>query len=207
MSLPIILGIIDFSIIKSVDKEQVEIGNNITVSIVVKNNGTVSIKEFFLNDKVSSTQTDFSLIEGKLVNNYSLYLKPGESITFSYIIKADTQKSINLSKAVIDYYYLLKIEDQSNEVEVKIIIPRLFQALLLIIPCIIALFIISIYHWQVNKYKAEKYELQRNEMIIFGLSSRDSVIKIEHTLRDRLNIISKKTDVQEEMGKRGEKNE
>lgn len=207
VSLPIILGIIDFSIIKSVDKEQVEIGNNITVSIVVKNNGTVSIKEFFLNDKVSFAQTDFSLIEGKLVNNYSLYLKPGESITFSYIIKADTQKSINLSKAVIDYYYLLKIEDQSNEVEVKIIIPRLFQALLLIIPCIIALFIISIYHWQVNKYKAEKYELQRNEMIIFGLSSRDSVIKIEHTLRDRLNIISKKTDVQEEMGKRGEKNE
>ncbi|GAI63887.1 unnamed protein product, partial [marine sediment metagenome] len=56
---PLILGRINFSIIKSVDKNQVEIGDIITVELNVKNVGTICAKNISINDIISFTEIDF----------------------------------------------------------------------------------------------------------------------------------------------------
>ncbi|MFX0104338.1 MAG: hypothetical protein ACFE75_02465, partial [Candidatus Hodarchaeota archaeon] len=50
------------------------------------------------------------------------------------------------------------------------------------------------YFWQIKKYKKKRKEFQRSEMYIFQLSSRDTILRIEHTLRDRLGILSNKSN-------------
>lgn len=200
------LGTIGFSIKKLVDHQQVEVGNNITVFIELTNNGTISIKDFILNDILSFKHEDFSLLAGKLVNDFSSYLNPGETVTFSYVINAETQKTVNLSRAFIDYYYLRKLQDQSNEVEIKIVDLRIVQSLFLIVPCIIGLSVLGAYYWNKNKYNAEKYELQRSELLLFGLSSKDSLLRIEHTLKERLDIVLKNERFQNRDNKKNIRN-
>jgi hypothetical protein len=51
--------------------------------------------------------------------------------------------------------------------------------------------IVFIFLWQSNKYKASKYEMKRHEAFVFKYGSRDSILKIEITLRERLNVLSK----------------
>jgi len=87
---PLILGRINFSIIKSVDKNQVEIGDIINVELNVKNVGTICAKNLSINDIISFAEVEFNLISGSLINTI-LCLQPGENITFSYKIQAKNQ--------------------------------------------------------------------------------------------------------------------
>ncbi len=194
-SLPIVLGTIDFEIEKSIDQSQVEIGDKIIVTLKITNTGTISIKDVNLMDDISFMQQDFSLQEGKLVNEIDR-LDPGETKEFEYTIKAKQQNNMTLNEAYVDYYFLSKQENESNDLDVKIIIPRWIQTLFILIPSVIALGILGVLYQQTHRYKQGKYELQRNEAEIFNLSSIDAVLKIEHTLRESLNMISKKKSPQ-----------
>jgi len=187
---PLILGRINFSISKSVDKNQIEIGDIITVELNVKNVGTISAKNISINDIISFTEIEFNLISGSLINTIS-YLQSGENITFTYKIQAITQALLKLNPASIEYYYLLKAKDTSNLVEVKVVIPEIIQIFFVLGPMLISLTVLTIFIWKTKKYKAKKYELQRNELMLFNVSGSSTVLKIENTLRDRFNSISK----------------
>jgi len=188
-----VLGTISFSLNKSVNKVEIDIGEKIIVSINIENIGSICIKNVIINDMLSYSQSDFLLVEGKLAN-FITCIKPGEKISFNYTLKAKKQGIVNLKPAFISYYYLLKQEVQSNEVRIKIITTQINQLYYVIIPSIIVLAIFGIYIWQINKYKLKRYEFRRREMELFQLSSRDSILKIEHTLRERLNIINNQND-------------
>ena len=188
-----ILGTISFSLNKSVNKVEIDIGDKITVTINVENTGSICIKNVRINDMISYSQSDFLLVEGKLVSLIS-YIKPGEKISFNYTLKAKKQGIVSLKPALISYYYLLKQEVQSNEVRIKIITSQIKQLYYIIIPSIIVLAIFGIYIWQINKYKLKRHEFRRSEMELFELSSRDSILKIKHTLREGLNIINRQND-------------
>jgi uncharacterized repeat protein (TIGR01451 family) len=187
-----ILGEINFTIKKYVDRKHVDIGDEITIFIDVENTGTMNVSNIIVNDVISYSQSYFSLIRGKLVNLVS-ELEPGEIVTINYTIKAKKQGLITLNPACINYYYLHKLEEVSNNVSIKINIPQNNQILYVIIPGVAVISILIIYFQQYKKYKQKKDELHRTEMHIFDISSRDSILKIEHTLRERLKILSKES--------------
>ncbi|MFX1311656.1 MAG: hypothetical protein ACFFHD_03450 [Promethearchaeota archaeon] len=185
-----LLGKIGFSLIKRVDKEQVEIGEKIIVTIDVENTGTISVNDILINDMLSYSQSEFSLVEGNLINITS-ELAPGNKISFDYVIKAKKQAIVSLQPAFILYYYLLKREENSNIVNIKIIKPQFNQLLYIIFPSFGVLFILGLYFWEINKYKIKKDEFERTEMHFFDMNSRESILKREHTLKERLKNISK----------------
>ena len=187
-SSPIILGNVEFSIEKSVSKNQIEIGDEIKVTIEVENTGSICIKGIKLNDMTSFTQLEFSLTDGKLVNEIECIF-PGEKKSYKYTIRAKAQSTIILKHTTLDYYFLTKKDEESNNVEIKIIIPKLFQLMFIGIPCAIAGIIIGAYYWNTHKYKWEKFELKRSERELFSLTSKESILKIEHTLRERIIIL------------------
>ncbi|MFX0042374.1 MAG: BatD family protein [Candidatus Hodarchaeota archaeon] len=189
----IILGTISFSLNKSVNKVDIDIGDKIIVNINIENTGSICIKNIRINDMISYSQSDFQLVEGKLVNTISS-INPGEQFSFNYTLKAKKQGIVSLKPASISYYYLLKQEVQSNEIRIKIKKSQIEQLYYIMIPCIIVLTIFGIYIWQINKYKLKRHEFRRSERELFKLSSRDSILKIEHTLRERLNIINRQND-------------
>lgn len=189
----IVIGYIGLSLNKSVNKVDIEIGDKILVELTIKNIGNICIKNLLINDMLSYSQSDFLLVEGKLVNVISC-IKPGEIKFFNYTIKAKKQGIFSLKPASISYYYLIKQEERSNEIRLKIIKPQIKQLYYVIIPSIFVLVIFGIYSWQIKKYKLKRQEFQRSETKLFKLSSRDSILKIEDTLRERLKIISKKDD-------------
>jgi len=188
----IVLGNISFSISKSVSSDQVEVGETIVVTISVKNTGTICVKNVKVKDGTSYSGTDFSLVSGKLINEISC-LTPGETVIINYVIKAKVQKSVVLKEAYIDFYFLLKSNEISNQINIKIITPISIQLSYVLVPCIIALGIVIIFLWQSNKYKASKYEMKRHEMFVFQHGAKDSILKIEHTLRERLNVLSQES--------------
>ena len=141
---------------------------------------------------LSFTGIEFSLISGSLIHTI-VTIESGESVRFSYQIKAKIQTLVELKPAFIDYFYLGKIRAISNSVEVKIILPKLIALSFVLGPTMISLFILIIFIWRTRKYKAKKFELQRNELLLFKVSRSETVLKVENTLRDRLNLISKDT--------------
>ncbi|MFX0138803.1 MAG: hypothetical protein ACFFDN_34500, partial [Candidatus Hodarchaeota archaeon] len=187
-----ILGTINFSIIKSVNKDQIEIGDLITVTIEVENTGTISIENIKVNDIISYSQSEFSLIDGKLVNLIDS-LDPGEKVTFNYTLKGKKQALVSLQATSIRFYYFHEVEATSNIVTIKIITPKSRQFYFIALPVLATLTILIVYIWQIKKYKKKKREFQRSEMHIFELSSRETILKIEHTLRDRLSILVNKS--------------
>ncbi len=189
-SKPIILGVINFSIIKTVDRNQVEIGDMITVNITVINTGTICAKNITINDATSFNKIEFALISGSLINT-ALNILPGESIIFSYKIQAMTQSLVELKPAFIEYYYLEGLKDLSNSIEVKVIIPKFIQVSFVLGPALVSLSILFVFMLKTRRYKAKKYDLQRNELMLFEISRSEAVLKIENTLRDRFNVISK----------------
>ena len=112
-------------------------------------------------------------MEGRLINEIGC-LSPGESIVFAYKIRAKTQNSLMLKSAAINYYFLRKNIAFSNTIQVKIIIP---------------LEILVGYLFEMNRYKSKRYELQRNEDLLFNVEGIDSVIKVDKTLRDHIKKI------------------
>ncbi len=189
-SRPLILGFINFSIIKSVNQDQIEIGDIITVNITVTNTGNICAKNITISDAIGFTNIEFELISGSLIFT-APSLQPGEEITFSYKIQATKQVLIWLKPASIEYFYLQKVIERSNSIEVKVIIPEEVNILFVLGPAFVALTILTIFIWKTKKYKANKYELQRNELLLFKVSHSDSVLKVENTLRDRLVSLSK----------------
>jgi len=183
------LGEFNLSLIKSVNKDQIEIGDEIIVFVNVKNTGTITVNDFIVNDMISYSQSYFSLTRGKLVV-FIDSLKPGETITFNYTIRAKRQSLVTLKPASITFYYLHKTEKESNVLHIKIITPQLTQFSYIFLPSLAVLFILTAYFWQNNKYKKRKMELKRTEKHIFSLSSKDSVLKLEFNLRERLSNLS-----------------
>ncbi|MFX0077556.1 MAG: hypothetical protein ACFE96_19090, partial [Candidatus Hermodarchaeota archaeon] len=188
-SSPIILGEIDFNMTKTVDKDQIMIGDLITVSITVINTGTICAKNLTINDAASFTGIDFSLISGRLIHTIST-LQPGENITVSYQIQANTQALVKLKPAFIEYYYLREIREISNTLDVKIALPKLITISFVLGPSIASLLILVIFVWRSQRYKARKYELKRNELLLFKVSKSEAVLKVETTLRDKFKQIS-----------------
>ncbi|MFX1323696.1 MAG: hypothetical protein ACFE8N_01995 [Promethearchaeota archaeon] len=187
-----ILGIINFTIEKYVDREHIDIGNEITVFIDVKNTGTINVSNIMINDGISYSQSYFSLMVGKLVYLIS-NLEPGEKVSINYTIKARRQGIITLNPARINYYYIHKLEASSNNVSIKINTPQKNQILYVLIPGIVVISVLAIYFQQYKKYKKKKNELRRIEMHIFDKSSRDSILSVEHTLGERLKFLSKES--------------
>ena len=202
---PIILGFLNFTIEKEVSKDQIEIGEIVEVTLSVRNEGNICIKKIILSDLVSFTQVEFSLVEGRLLHEIEC-LHPGEIVTFSYKIVAKNQYLINLKPATISYYYLKKNLASSNLIQVKTIIPIRTQALFIIIPSSVALVILLGYLFEMKRYKSKRYELRRNEAILFKAKGIDSVIKVDKNLRDYLNKIKVKGDIIQ-VQKGDEKNE
>lgn len=189
-SKPIILGIINFSIIKSVDKNQIEIGDIVTVNITVINVGNICAKNITINDARSFSNVEFALVSGSLIYT-ALNILPGEEVTFSYKIKAIKQILVEFKPAFIEYFYLEGLKDLSNIIEIKVVIPKLILLSFVLGPTMVSLSILIVFIWKTRKYKAKKYELQRNELMLFTISRSEAVLKIENTLRDKFNLISK----------------
>ncbi|MFX1454050.1 MAG: hypothetical protein ACFFDB_01615 [Promethearchaeota archaeon] len=195
----IILGTFNLSLIKSVSKDQVEVGDEITVFIEVRNLGTIEIQDILVNDVISYSQSEFSLTEGMLVG-FIDSLKPFESFTFNYTIRAKRNLLVTLNSASITFYFLHKTKVLSNVLHIKINPTQLTQILYLSLPTLASILIIIAYLWQRNKYKKRKRQLKRTEMHIFRLSSRDSILKREFTLRDRLGTLLKELKKKEVEG-------
>jgi len=183
-----ILGEINFSIIKSVNKDQIEYGDKIYVNIEVVNTGTIVVEDIKLNDMISYSQSDFSLLEGKLINLIDS-LEPNEKVNINYTLKPKRQALVRLEPASIKFYYLLENKESSNVILIKIITPKISQSYNIIFPILIVFIILGAYVWQAKKYKNKKREFERSERYIFELSSRDTIFKVEHTLRERLSML------------------
>ncbi|MFW9990389.1 MAG: hypothetical protein ACFFC3_17235, partial [Candidatus Odinarchaeota archaeon] len=186
-----ILGKINFSIIKSVNRDQIEKGDLIIVNIEVENTGNIVIEDIKVNDIISYSQSDFSLLDGKLINLIDS-LEPNEKVNLNYTIKAKRQIITNLNPASIKFYYLLENEESSNNINIKIITPKITQFFYMFFPFIMVTLIFIVYIWQTRKYQRKKSEFERSERFIFELDSRETVFKIDHDLRERLTLLRNK---------------
>ncbi|MFX0018219.1 MAG: hypothetical protein ACFFAK_03940 [Promethearchaeota archaeon] len=199
-STPIVLGNISFLISKSVSQNQIEVGEIITVNVTIVNTGTICVKNVTLSDIISFNQIEFTLIEGNLIKMIE-QLEANETISISYKIKAKTQSLVTLKPASIEYYFLSKSKEISNQIMVKIIIPTRIQLYFTFIPSLVSLLILIYFIWRTRKYRTRKYEIQRSEMVLFKKGPRESILKIENTLKEQLakldqekNKIPKVTD-------------
>ena len=141
---------------------------------------------------ISFSQSEFSLISGKLVNSIT-NLEPGEIVTFNYTIRAKKQGHVTLNPAYINFYYLHELVEISNIVLIKIIKPQFDQLLYILIPGIAGIFILMTYFLQISRYKKKKNKLRRTEKSLFEMSSRESILNVESTLRGRLRTLLKMT--------------
>jgi hypothetical protein len=60
-------------------------------------------------------------------------------------------------------------------------------------PTAAALTILGLYYRKQHKYEEEEMELRRNELLLFTLDSEQSVLKIEHTLKEELQHFAEET--------------
>lgn len=184
-SRPLIIGNINFSIIKTVNKNQVEIGDIITINIKIENTGTICIKDLNINDMLGFPQDIFSLIDGRLIYKIAI-INPNQILNFNYTLKAKTQAISSLQGASIEYYYLFEQKSISNELKIKVIQPKTIQFLFLLLPTIIGLAIIISYGIYVKKNEQKRQEIERNEIRILHLTSRDTILNIELNLKEYL---------------------
>ncbi|MBY9002621.1 MAG: hypothetical protein KGD73_01495 [Candidatus Lokiarchaeota archaeon] len=187
-SSPIILGNINLTIIKKIDRNQVEIGDILEITLVVVNTGNICVKGLSLSDITSFTRINFALVEGKLINEIDS-INPGENKTFTYKIKAMSQNLVKLNPSHIQLYYLHQIKISSNIVDVKIVIPVQTQNLFIIVPTVGALLVLVIYLYQSRRYNVKKYEISRNENLLFRTKGVDAILKVEMTLKDDFHKI------------------
>lgn len=193
----IILGKINFTIKKYIESEQIKIGDELMIFIEVENTGSLNVSDITINDVISYSQSEFSLIKGKLVFLIT-DLEPGETARFNYTLRAKKQALVTLNPAYITYYYLQRLEVWSNNVFIKINTPHYDQIIYVIIPVGAVALIFAIYIWQINKLKKRKDELKRAEMHLFEMTSTESILKKEKTLRERLRVLSKLSNEENE---------
>ena len=77
---------------------------------------------------------------------------------------------------------------------IKVITPKIKQFFFVFLPILIVFGVLTVYIWQIRKYRKKKREFERSEMHIFELDSRETIFKIEHTLRERLTILVNKNE-------------
>ena len=185
------LGYIAFSIEKSADKEQAEIGEEITVKIKIKNIGTIVAKNIEVNDMSSFKESDFTLIKGKLLNKIDV-LNPGEEISFKYKIIAKKQDTASLKKAKIDYYFLQKQEEKSRDLDIDILIPIDIILMLIIIPSTIIVAVIFIYYRYTQKKKIKEAEYEKHEILFLKTPYLlDSGTNIAHQKNEKISLDNK----------------
>jgi uncharacterized repeat protein (TIGR01451 family) len=179
------IGYINFSITKTANLNEVEVGDTILISIEIKNEGTICIKNININDMLGFPQEGFSLIDGKLIFKINV-LHPNQSLIFYYTIRANAQSLSTLQSASLEYYYLHQNISYSNQLHIKAMLPTTTQYLILLMPMSAALVLIFGYGIYQKKNKQKMQEIQRNEMRILHLASRDSILKIETSLKEFL---------------------
>ncbi|TXT60338.1 MAG: hypothetical protein BAJALOKI3v1_920004 [Promethearchaeota archaeon] len=179
------LGFINFSITKIANLNEVEVGDTILINIEIKNEGTICIKNVNINDMLGFPQEGFSLIEGKLIFKINV-LHPNQSLSFNYTIRANSQSLSTLQSASLEYYYLHQNTSYSNQLQIKVTLPNSTQYLFLLIPMSVALVLILSYGIYQKRRRQKMQEIQRNEMRILHLASRDSILKIDTSLKEFL---------------------
>ncbi|MFW9948715.1 MAG: hypothetical protein ACFFKA_01145 [Candidatus Thorarchaeota archaeon] len=189
----LVLGIINFSIVKTIDKDQVEIGDIITIQLTVINTGTICSGNVDLSDFISFNQLEFSLVSGSLINKIDC-LSPGQNISYFYRIKAINQNLIMLKPASIEHYYLTRTTVISNEILIKVVLPISIRNLFLLIPSIVSLLVILLFLWQSHKYKAKKYETERYESYLLKSTSTDSILSFKRTLNEEIKAMEPKQE-------------
>ncbi|MHA1670025.1 MAG: hypothetical protein ACTSV5_05530 [Promethearchaeota archaeon] len=189
-SSPAIIGKINLTIIKEIDKNQAEIGDILEVTLTVINTGNICVKGLSLSDDASFTRLEFALVEGKLISEIDL-INPGENKTYTYKIKAMSQSLVKLNPSNIQLYYLHQVKISSNTLDVKIIIPVQTQNMFIAVPTVLVLLIMAIYLYQSKRYNVKKYEISRNENILFRVRGVDAILKVEKTLKESLHEIYK----------------
>lgn len=196
-----ILGVINFSITKYVDKEHIRIGEEITVFIEVKNTGTLIVEDIVIRDTISYSQSDFMLISGKLIN-FINNLEPGEIVSINYTIRARKQGIVTLKPAFLGFYYLHKLEIFSNNVFIKINSSPFDLSVYVIVAGIVAITILLIYFTQNSRYKKNKDMLERRERLLLKMDSREAIMRKKTTLRDQLRILSRSTKEKNDEGRK-----
>ncbi|MBY8990000.1 MAG: DUF11 domain-containing protein [Candidatus Lokiarchaeota archaeon] len=196
-----ILGVINFSITKYVDKEHIRIGEEITVFIEVKNTGTLKVEDITVRDTTSYSQSDFMLINGKLINLINS-LEPGEIVSINYTIRARKQGIVTLKPAFLEFYYLYKLELFSNNVFIKVNSSPFDQSVYIIVAGIVAITILLIYYSQNSRYKKSKDKLERREKLILKMDSREAIMGTKPTLRDQLRFLSRSTKEKNDVGRK-----
>ncbi|MFX1495956.1 MAG: hypothetical protein ACFFBH_00370 [Promethearchaeota archaeon] len=192
-SSPIILGNISLFIYKTISKNQMESGEVVNVEVKVRNIGNICIKNLTLSDVLSFNQIYFDLVEGSLIKKISC-LKPNETLSMLYKVKAKSQSIITLKAASIEYYFLRKSIVISNEIDVKVIIPKIIQMNFVLIPLIVSLVVLVISSWQVSSQRSKRLELRRLEASILRASPRDSIIKIKGSLKEEFDKIGQREE-------------
>ncbi|MBD3194977.1 MAG: hypothetical protein GF317_07985, partial [Candidatus Lokiarchaeota archaeon] len=185
---PIVIGNIDFTIKKEISRYNIEIGDILNVKLTIKNTGSICIKDLRLNDELSFSSNSFSLVDGILVYQIDC-INPGEEIEVNYTIRAKIQTIESLTSAKINYYFLNKRVAFSNQNIIKVIIPQSTQYLFITIPLTFAVFIGVIFVWRLRKYKNKQLEIERNEIKILNLESRDSILNFETNIKEEFKKI------------------
>ncbi|MBD3212373.1 MAG: hypothetical protein GF311_07180 [Candidatus Lokiarchaeota archaeon] len=188
---PIVIGNISFTIKKEISQYNIEIGDLINVKLTIKNTGTICVKDLRLNDELSFASNSFSLVDGTLVFQIDC-INPGEEIEVNYTIRAKVQTIESLISARMNYYFLNKRIAFSNQNIIKVIIPPTTQQLFITIPLTLAIFIGIIFLWRLRKYKNKKLEIERNEIKILNLESRDSILNFETNIKEEFKKIVEK---------------
>ena len=182
---PLIIGKIDLEIIKSVNIQDVEIGDLIEVSISVKNIGSICIKDIKIND-VLSYSSHFSLINGRFIRTLDC-LEPNEVAFLNYTIKSTSEAITTLKGAIVSYNYLYSIETHSNTLSIKIITPKFQQYFRIVIPSIISIVIVGGFIYYLRVYRKKHMESERKEIKILKQTSRDTILSIETSLKEYLS--------------------
>jgi hypothetical protein len=183
---PLVLGSIIISVKKSVNKNELERGGLIIVNVKIKNIGTITAKNLELDDIVGYSQDIFALTSGKLIKTVDI-LNPDESTSITYTLKANSQALTILSSATAEYDFLYKNKAYSNFISIKVITPRLIQNLNILIPSAIVGGIVFIYIWYLRSYKKKLLESERKEIKVLTLTSRDSILTSEMSLKEYLS--------------------
>jgi hypothetical protein len=185
-SVPLVLGSIIISVEKSVDKKELERGELLLVNIKITNIGTITARDLKLDDILGYPQEGFTLNTGSLIKTIDR-LDPGEHDSIYYTIKAHSQIKTILNSANVEYEYLYQKNAYSNIIPVKAIIPKTIQNLNILIPNSIVGGVVLIYLWYMKKYKKQMLESERKEIKVLSLTSRDSILTSELSLREYLS--------------------
>ncbi len=164
---PIILGASSLRITRTSSNLQPETNDVVTITVTVENNGTIDMEQILVNDINCFPQQGYTLNSGVLVFNITKLI-PGQSVSFSYTIKAKNQGHYEFRPAEVTYFYVYKVSFTSPTLSSKVQSPPYILMLYFAIPLVIGIVAIIIYYSMQKKIQKEDYELRRREELMFG---------------------------------------